>query len=58
MASLDVNAAFIKDLKDLHLVYDYNVKDSQGNPDKWRYELWFFSQVRSQPGCHPLESED
>jgi hypothetical protein len=58
MASLNIDAAFVKDLKDVHLVYDYNVKDSQGNPDKWRYELWFFSQVRSQRRRHTIASED
>lgn len=36
---------FAKDLKDLHLVYDYNVQDAQGNPEKWRYEIWFFTEV-------------
>lgn len=37
-----------KDLKDLHLVYDYNAKDADGNPEKWRYELWIFSPVRTK----------
>ena len=39
------DSPFAKDLKDLHLVYDYNVRDAQGNPEKWRYEIWFFSEV-------------
>lgn len=34
-----------KDLKDLHMVYDYNAKDKQGNPEKWRYEIWFQMEV-------------
>lgn len=37
---------FAKDLKDLHLVYDYNAHDAQGKPEKWRYEIWFFSEDR------------
>lgn len=36
MGAFDVDAAFTKDAKDVHLVYDYNAKDSQGNPEKWR----------------------
>lgn len=34
-----------KDLKDLHMVYDYNAQDEQGNPEKWRYEIWFQMEV-------------
>ena len=45
MAALATQSPFAKDLKDLHLVYDYNVRDAQGNPEKWRYEIWFFSEV-------------
>lgn len=45
MKTLATEFPFAKDLKDLHLVYEYNVKDAQGNPDKWRYEIWFFSEV-------------
>lgn len=36
---------FTKDLQDLHLVYEYDARDAQGNPEKWRYEIWFFSEV-------------
>ena len=32
---------FNEDLLDVHLSYDYDAKDAQGNPEKWRYELWF-----------------
>ena len=46
MDSSAIEAAFTRDLKDRHLVYDYNAQDEQGNTDKWRYEIWFFSQVR------------
>jgi hypothetical protein len=30
---------FDKDIKDVHLIYDYDAKDEQGNPEKWRYEM-------------------
>ncbi|KAM3083508.1 hypothetical protein ACMFMG_004156 [Clarireedia jacksonii] len=30
-----------KDLKDVHLLYDYNAKDANGKPEKWRYEMYF-----------------
>ena len=39
------DSQFVKDLKDVHLVYDYNARDARGNPEKWRYETWFFSEV-------------
>lgn len=45
MTALTLDSPFAKDLKDLHLVYDYNAQDAQGNPEKWRYEIWFFSEV-------------
>ncbi|KAF4534772.1 Phenol acid carboxylase [Lasiodiplodia theobromae] len=35
-----------KDLKDLHMVYDYNAQDEHGNPEKWRYEIWFQMEDR------------
>ncbi|CAF9932879.1 hypothetical protein IMSHALPRED_009014 [Imshaugia aleurites] len=44
MAALTTDFPFAKDLQDFHLVYDYNVHDAQGNPEKWRYEIWFFSE--------------
>lgn len=38
--------AFDRDIRDTHLVYDYAAQDSRGNPEKWRYELWFVSEDR------------
>ena len=32
---------FNEDLLDIHLSYDYDAEDAQGNPEKWHYELWF-----------------
>ncbi|KAH8750050.1 Calycin-like protein [Hyaloscypha finlandica] len=37
---------FDKDIRDLHLIYDYDAHDSNGKPEKWRYEMWFFSEKR------------
>lgn len=30
---------FNKELKDTHLVYDYDVTNPDGSTEKWRYEL-------------------
>lgn len=30
---------FDKDIKDVHLIYDYDAKDENGKPEKWRYEM-------------------
>jgi hypothetical protein len=32
---------FDKDIRDLHLIYDYDAYDSNGKPEKWRYEMYF-----------------
>lgn len=37
--SAETKAAFDKDLRDLHLLYDYDAHDAEGNPEKWRYEM-------------------
>jgi hypothetical protein len=43
----DTRQQFEKDLKDLHLVYDYDAQNvDTGEPEKWRYEMWFFSPER------------
>lgn len=40
-------AAFDKDVRNRHLVYDYDAKDENGNPEKWRYEIWFYNEVNT-----------
>lgn len=45
-------SAFDQDIKDLHLIYDYAAQDAQGNPEKWRYEMWFYSQNRIVYAIH------
>ena len=41
----DVEFPFTQDLQDVHLVYDYIVRDAEGKVEKWRYEIWFFGEV-------------
>lgn len=48
-ASSSTQAAFEKDIKNRHLIYDYDVPGSQtssGKEEKWRYEMWFHSEDR------------
>lgn len=42
----ELRAQWEKDLKDVHVVYEYDTRDEQGIPEKWRYEAWFFAEVR------------
>lgn len=40
------DSTFDQDLKDLHLIYDYDAQNvDTGKPEKWKYEMWFFSKV-------------
>ena len=41
-APSDVGFPFAQDLQDVHLVYDYIVRDAEGEVEKWRYENWVF----------------
>ncbi|CAM1503504.1 Fc.00g010950.m01.CDS01 [Cosmosporella sp. VM-42] len=41
-----LDPSFDTDVRDTHLVYDYDATDSHGNPEKWRYEIWFVSEHR------------
>ncbi|KAL2218378.1 Calycin-like protein [Thermoascus aurantiacus ATCC 26904] len=41
------DSTFDADLRDRHLVYDYAAHDAHGNPQKWRYELWFCNEDRA-----------
>ncbi|KAF3768115.1 hypothetical protein M406DRAFT_253880 [Cryphonectria parasitica EP155] len=41
-----LHPSFKDDILDTHLVYDYDAADENGNPEKWRYEFWFFSENR------------
>jgi hypothetical protein len=37
--------AFENDMKDVHLIYDFDATSPSGVPEKWRYEIWFYSKV-------------
>ncbi|SCV61272.1 uncharacterized protein FFFS_15841 [Fusarium fujikuroi] len=39
-----LDPSFNKDIRDTHLVYDYKAKGSKGVPEKWRHEIWFYSE--------------
>ncbi|EXJ88745.1 hypothetical protein A1O1_05677 [Capronia coronata CBS 617.96] len=44
---------FERDMKDLHLIYDYNVyQEATGVTEKWRYEMWFVSENRVVYAIH------
>lgn len=46
LTNTDLDASFDKDIKDTHLIYDYAAQAPDGTPEKWRYEMWFFSSNR------------
>lgn len=46
------DSTFDADIRDRHLIYDYDAKDAQGNPEKWRYEMWFFNEDRVVYSIH------
>ncbi|KAJ0337806.1 hypothetical protein COL154_013171 [Colletotrichum chrysophilum] len=47
-----LDSTFDKDIRDVHLIYDYDAEDENGNPEKWRYEMWFFSEDRVVYAIH------
>ncbi|ROW15220.1 hypothetical protein VPNG_03079 [Cytospora leucostoma] len=47
-----LHPSFEKDIRDTHLTYDYAAQDENGNPEKWRYEIWFFSETRVVYAIH------
>jgi len=52
MAHGALDPSFEQDIRNTHLLYDYNAQDAQGNPEKWRYEMWFFSHNRIVYAIH------
>lgn len=48
----DLDPSFETDMNDTHLIYDYDATDSDGNPEKWRYEIWFFNEERVVYAIH------
>jgi phenolic acid decarboxylase len=47
-----LDPSFEQDILDQHFIYDYDAQDSDGNPEKWRYELWCFSKDRVVYAIH------
>ncbi|KUI55016.1 hypothetical protein VP1G_02347 [Cytospora mali] len=47
-----LHPSFEEDIRNTHLLYDYNAQDANGNPEKWRYEMWFFSDTRIVYAIH------
>ena len=47
-----LDPTFDRDVRDVHLIWDYNTKDEDGAPTKWRYEIWFFSEKRIVYAIH------
>ncbi|PYH78607.1 hypothetical protein BO82DRAFT_357162 [Aspergillus uvarum CBS 121591] len=45
-------STFDADLRDRHIIYDYVAHDGNGNPEKWRYEIWFFKEDRVVYAIH------
>ncbi|KAL5355209.1 Calycin-like protein [Aspergillus floccosus] len=43
---------FDADIEDRHLIYDYAAQDEKGNPEKWRYEMWFYNEDRIVYAIH------
>lgn len=52
LTNTKLDPSFDNDIRDTHLIYDYNAQDAQGNPEKWRYEMWFFSDTRVVYAIH------
>jgi hypothetical protein len=47
-----LDPSFDADIRNVHLVYDYPAKAPDGTPEKWRYEMWFFSDTRIVYAIH------
>ena len=45
-------STFDADIRDRHLIYDYAAKDTHGEPEKWRYEIWFYNEDRIVYAIH------
>jgi hypothetical protein len=52
LTNTPLHPSFDDDIRDTHLIYDYDAQDENGNPEKWRYELWCFSDTRVVYAIH------
>lgn len=39
LTNTPLHPSFDRDIRDTHLIYDYDAQDANGNPEKWRYEM-------------------
>lgn len=55
LAGLVDTSSFDRDMRDRHLIYDYDVPASETvshRREKWRYELWFYNEDRIVYAIH------
>ncbi|KAI4730080.1 putative phenol acid carboxylase [Aureobasidium sp. EXF-10728] len=52
LTNTSLHSSFDTDIKDTHLIYDYAAQAPDGTPEKWRYEMWFFSSNRIVYAIH------
>ncbi|KAH8178466.1 phenolic acid decarboxylase (PAD) domain-containing protein [Sarocladium implicatum] len=52
LTNTELDPSFDKDVRDVHLIYDYNAESADGKPEKWRYEMWFYSHNRVVYAIH------
>jgi len=52
LTNTDLDSSFERDIRDVHLIYDYDAQSADGKPEKWRYEMWFFSENRIVYAIH------
>ncbi|KID65371.1 uncharacterized protein G6M90_00g052240 [Metarhizium brunneum] len=52
LSATKFHPSFETDVRDVHLVYDYDTHAIDGKPEKWRYEMWFFSENRIVYAIH------
>lgn len=50
--STKLDPSFDEDIRDVHLIYFYDAEDADGKPEKWKYEMWFFSDSRIVYAIH------
>merc|ERR1711988_1001811 len=52
LTNTDLDSSFERDIRDKHLIYDYDAQGEDGKSEKWRYEMWFFSEKRIVYAIH------
>nr|AFR57471.1 calycin-like protein [Epichloe inebrians] len=52
LTNTQLHPSFETDILDVHLIYNYDAQAEDGTPEKWCYELWFFSDKRVVYAIH------